>query len=200
MPIPVEPNMLALETAYERILCEILSEPLPSYGVPVGPLPDGMIETPARAAKAMVEMTAGYHVDIEGIFKTFDAEEYDELILERSIPFSSLCEHHLLPFVGVAHVGYIADGQIVGLSKLARLVEAYARRFQVQERMTQQIADAIESHLSPVGVIVVIEATHLCMELRGVRKPGVVTKTSVLRGLLKDDPAARAEAMSLIHS
>lgn len=192
--------MLALETAYERILCEILSEPLPSYGVPVGPLPDGMIETPARAAKAMVEMTAGYHVDIEGIFKTFDAEEYDELILERSIPFSSLCEHHLLPFVGVAHVGYIADGQIVGLSKLARLVEAYARRFQVQERMTQQIADAIESHLSPVGVIVVIEATHLCMELRGVRKPGVVTKTSVLRGLLKDDPAARAEAMSLIHS
>lgn len=197
--IPSGPNMIALEAAYESILCEVLSEPDTGYGVPLGPLPPGMVETPDRCAKAIVEMTAGYHVDVPAIFKTFDAEKYDELILERGIPFASLCEHHLLPFTGFAHVGYIADGKIVGLSKLARLVEAYARRFQVQERLTQQIANAIEEHLSPVGVIVVVEATHFCMELRGVRKPGVVTKTSVLRGLLKDDPAARAEAMSLIR-
>lgn len=184
-----EREQVELEIAYQTIIQRALP----------GAVPDGMLETPERCAKAIMEMTSGYGADIEGIFKTFDAEQYDELILERGIPFASMCEHHLLPFTGHAHVGYIADGKIVGLSKLARLVEAFARRFQVQERMTQQIADAIEEHLAPVGVIVVVEATHFCMELRGVRKPGVITKTSVLRGLLKEDPAARAEAMSLIR-
>lgn len=187
-------GLVELELAYQTILGHALPR---DEGAPFPP--EGMTETPARCAKAILEMTDGYRADIAGIFKTFDAEKYDELILEKGIPFASLCEHHLLPFTGFAHVGYIANGKIVGLSKLARLVDAYARRFQVQERLTQQIADAIEEHLAPVGVIVVVEATHFCMELRGVRKPGVVTKTSVLRGLLKNDAAARAEAMTLIR-
>ncbi len=163
------------------------------------PSRDGLAETPERAARAWRELTSGYSEDVQALFKTFEGDGYDELILLSNVPFSSLCEHHLLPFIGVAHIGYIAHGKIIGLSKLARLLEVYARRLQVQERLAMQIADAIEQHLSPLGTMVVIEAEHLCMGCRGVRKSGVTTTTSVMRGLLRDNVEARAEATALIR-
>lgn len=158
----------------------------------------GTKETPARAARAWLDLTAGYAVDVRRLLKCFDAEGHDEMVVVRGIPFYSLCEHHLLPFHGEAHVGYIPDGHIVGLSKVARLVDAYARRLQVQERMTDQIADALCDHVKARGVIVVVKATHLCMSMRGVQKPGALTVTSVVRGILKEDQRARAEAFELI--
>jgi len=129
------------------------------------------------------------------------AADHDEMVMVRDIPFASLCEHHLVPFIGRAHVAYIpaSDGRITGLSKLARLVDGFARRLQVQERMTTQIADAVESALAPRGVLVVVEAEHLCMSMRGVKKPGTVTVTSSVRGLFRSDPATRAEAMQFVH-
>ena len=129
------------------------------------------------------------------------AADHDEMVMVRDIPFASLCEHHLVPFIGRAHVAYIpnADGRITGISKLARLVDGYARRLQVQERMTTQIADAIETALDPRGVLVVVEAEHLCMSMRGVKKPGTLTVTSAVRGLFRRDPATRAEAMQFVH-
>ena len=129
------------------------------------------------------------------------AAEHDEMVMVRDIPFTSLCEHHMVPFIGKAHVAYIPgdDGRITGLSKLARLVDAYARRLQVQERMTSQIADTMERALEPRGVLVVVEAEHLCMAMRGVRKPGTLTITSAVRGLFRDDPRTRAEAMAFVH-
>ena len=131
---------------------------------------------------------------------TFEAQ-HDEMVMVRDIPFASLCEHHLVPFIGRAHVAYIPgdDGRVTGLSKLARLVDGFARRLQVQERMTTQVADAIDEVLSPRGVLVVIEAEHLCMSMRGVKKPGSVTVTSSVRGLFRNDIATRAEAMAFIH-
>jgi GTP cyclohydrolase I len=131
---------------------------------------------------------------------SFDVE-HDEMIMERDIPLASLCEHHLLPFIGRAHVAYIpgVDGRITGLSKLARLVDSFSRRLQVQERLTSQIADAIQSVLDPRGVLVVIQAEHLCMSMRGVRKPGAITVTSAVRGLFRDSAATRAEAMAFVH-
>lgn len=176
-----------IEVAYESILRA------------VGASGEGVAETPRRAAEAMAEMTSGYRVDVPALFKTFDGEHYDEMIVERGIPFTSLCEHHLLSFAGTVSIGYIPDGRIVGLSKLARLVEAYARRLQVQERLTVQVADAIEEHLKALGVIVVVEAQHSCMAVRGVRKPGVVAVTSALRGVMREDSNARAEALTLIY-
>lgn len=160
---------------------------------------EGIEDTPRRAADALIELTSGYAVDIPALFKTFDAEGYEEMVVVRDIAFSSLCEHHLLPFHGHAHVAYIPDGRVVGLSKIARLVDAYAHRLQVQERLTGQVADALMEHLSPKGVAVVMEAEHLCMSLRGPRKPGAVTGTSALRGEMLDEPEARAEALALIH-
>jgi GTP cyclohydrolase I len=145
----------------------------------------------------MAEMTGGYQVDVPGLFTTFDDGGYDELVALRDIEFASLCEHHLLPFSGVAHVAYLPDNRIVGLSKLARVVDAYARRLQTQELLTVQVADAIMGHLNPRGVAVVVEATHLCMALRGVRKAGATMTTSCLRGTLAN-PAARAETMALL--
>jgi GTP cyclohydrolase I len=131
---------------------------------------------------------------------TFEAE-HDEMVMVRDIPFTSLCEHHMVPFIGKAHVAYIPgdDGRITGLSKLVRLVDAYARRLQVQERMTTQIADTLQRVLLPKGALVVVEAEHLCMSMRGVRKPGTVTVTSAVRGLFRDDPRTRAEAMAFVH-
>jgi GTP cyclohydrolase I len=167
----------------------------------VGEDPDrpGLAETPARVARAAVEMYGGLHEDPASILnRTFDLG-HEELVLVKDIPFYSTCEHHLVPFHGVAHVGYIpsAEGLVTGLSKLARLVDAFARRPQVQERLTTQVVDALVSALRPLGAIVVVECEHLCMSMRGVRKPGAKTITSAVRGELRL-PAARAEALSLI--
>ncbi|GAA2560367.1 GTP cyclohydrolase I [Neomicrococcus aestuarii] len=160
---------------------------------------DGLQETPKRVAKAYAEIFAGLHMDPKEILsKSFDID-HEEMVLVKDIPFYSTCEHHLVPFHGRAHVGYIPgnDGRVTGLSKLARLVDMYARRPQVQERLTTQIVEAIESLLEPRGAIVVVECEHLCMSMRGVRKPGAMTVTSAVRGQLRQ-PATRAEAMSLI--
>jgi len=146
------------------------------------------------------EITDGLRSDpSDHLLTTFEAE-HDEIVLVRDIPFSSLCEHHLMPFIGVAHVGYVPgdDGRVTGLSKLARTVDGYARRLQVQERLTGQIVNSIESTLEPKGAIVVLEAEHLCMSIRGVTKPGALTVTSAVRGLFRADPRSRAEAMTLI--
>jgi GTP cyclohydrolase I len=162
---------------------------------------DGLRETPARVARAYAEILAGLYADPDAVLdKTFD-ENHRELVLVRDIPVSSLCEHHLLPFNGVAHVGYIpsVSGRVTGLSKIARVVDLYARRPQVQERITGQVAEALVRKLDPQGVIVVIDAEHLCMAMRGIRKPGSRTTTSAVRGLFQTSPSSRAEAMALIR-
>jgi GTP cyclohydrolase I len=162
---------------------------------------DGLTETPRRVASMYEELFAGLADDpMRHLTVTF-AAEHDEMVMVRDIPFASLCEHHLVPFIGRAHVAYIPneDGRITGLSKLARLVDGYARQLQVQERMTTQIADAIEAVLKPRGVLVVVEAEHLCMSMRGVKKSGTLTVTSSVHGLFRTDVATRAEAMQFIH-
>jgi len=170
--------------------------------IAVGEDPDrpGLKETPGRVARAYAETFAGLWQDPAEILSTTFDEDHDELVLVKDIPMYSTCEHHLVPFHGMAHIGYIpgADGRVTGLSKLARLVEVYARRPQVQERMTSQIADALADVLMPRGVIVVIEAEHLCMAMRGIRKPGASTVTSAVRGIFRENQATRSEAMSLI--
>jgi GTP cyclohydrolase I len=160
---------------------------------------DGLLDTPRRVAKMYTEMFAGLHNDPARHLRVTFPENYDEMVLVRDITFTSMCEHHLLPFTGVAHVAYLPNGRVTGLSKLARVVEEVSRRPQVQERMTQQIADLVETELESSGVAVVIEAEHSCMSIRGVRKPGSKTVTSALRGLFKTNPSTRAEVMSLIH-
>jgi len=162
---------------------------------------DGLVRTPARVAAMYEEIFGQVRADPTDYLTATFAAEHDEMVMVRDIPFSSLCEHHLVPFVGQAHGAYIPsdDGRITGLSKLARVVDGYARRLQVQERMTTQIAEAVERALTPRGVLVVIEAEHLCMSMRGVRKPGTTTVTSAVRGLFRSDPATRAEAMAFIH-
>lgn len=162
------------------------------------PRRDGLLETPNRAAVALTELTRGYGVDVPALLKTFDAEGYDEMVVQRGIHFYSLCEHHLLPFYGVVNIAYIPSGKIVGLSKLARLVDAYARRLQVQERLTNQVAEALFNHLDAVGVMVVVEAEHLCMAMRGVECADAETNTSAVRGAMRSKPEARAEALSLL--
>jgi GTP cyclohydrolase I len=161
---------------------------------------DGLAETPARVARAYAEQFSGLFQDPENVLGTVFDADHDELILVRDIEVYSTCEHHLVPFFGRAHVAYIPNekGQITGLSKLARLVDVYARRPQVQERMTSQIADALMHVLEPRGALVVIEAEHLCMSMRGVRKPGAKTVTSAVRGSIRDNASTRAEAMSLL--
>ncbi|MGP7960108.1 GTP cyclohydrolase I FolE [Sanguibacter sp. A247] len=169
--------------------------------IAVGEDPDreGLQETPARVARAYAEVFAGLGQDPADVLGTTFDIGHDEMILVKDIELYSTCEHHLVPFHGVAHVGYIpgADGRVTGLSKLARLVEVFARRPQVQERLTSQIADALVTHLAPRGVLVVVECEHLCMSMRGVRKPGARTVTSAVRGQMRD-VATRAEAMSLV--
>lgn len=166
----------------------------------VGEDPDreGLRETPMRVARAYTEIFDGLQADPAEILSTTFDLDHDEMVLVRDIEVWSTCEHHLLPFTGVAHVAYIpSKGRITGLSKLARLVDAYAKRPQVQERLTSQVADALVEHLHPQGVMVVVECEHLCMTMRGVRKPGAKTVTSAVRGVMAH-PATRAEAMSLI--
>ena len=163
---------------------------------------DGLQATPGRVARMFAEVIAGTSEDPSRHLTTTFEADHDEIVLVRDIPFASMCEHHLLPFIGRAHVGYIpgSDGRITGLSKLARLVDGFARRLQVQERLTSQIANAVQQVLDPAGVIVVLEAEHLCMSIRGVAKPGATTVTSAIRGHFRDDPRGRAEALSLIHA
>ncbi len=168
----------------------------------IGEDPDrgGLADTPARVARALAEQFSGLHIDPSTVLATSFDENHNEMILMRDIDLYSTCEHHLVPFFGKAHVGYIPgrDGRVTGLSKLARLVDGYARRPQVQERLTTQIADALVRRLQPAGAIVVIEAEHLCMAMRGIRKPGAVTTTSAVRGIFQSQDRTRAEAMSLI--
>jgi GTP cyclohydrolase I len=165
------------------------------------PSRDGLLNTPSRVANMYQELFSGLDDDPGRHLTVTFAAEHDEMVMVRDIPFASLCEHHLVPFIGRAHLAYIPgdDGRITGLSKLARLVDGFARRLQVQERMTTQIADAIEAALGPRGVLVVVEAEHLCMSMRGVKKPGTLTVTSAVRGLFRKDAATRAEAMQFVH-
>jgi len=168
----------------------------------IGEDPDreGLLETPARFLKAWEEYTRGYREKPEEILKSFEdgAQSCDEMVIVRDIPVYSLCEHHLAPFFGKAYVGYVPDKRILGLSKISRLVEIYGRRLQVQERLTNQIADALDTHLQPLGVAVVIECRHMCMESRGVRHTGTATVSSALRGSIKTNADTRREFLSLI--
>ncbi len=165
------------------------------------PSRDGLQETPARVARMYAEVCSGLHEDpADYLIRTFDLE-HDEMVMVRDIPVYSLCEHHLLPFFGVAHVAYIPQkgGMITGLSKLARLVDGFSRRLQIQERLTSQVAGAIQRTLEPQGTLVVIEAEHLCMSMRGVQKPGAVTVTSAVHGVFRDEVSTRLEAMRFIE-
>jgi GTP cyclohydrolase I len=187
---PAEADLPRIERAVREIL------------IAIGEDPDreGLAETPARVARVYAEQFSGLSQHPEDVLGTVFDADHDELILVRDIEVYSTCEHHLVPFFGRAHVAYIPNekGQITGLSKLARLVDVYARRPQVQERMTSQIADALMHVLEPRGALVVIEAEHLCMSMRGVRKPGAKTVTSAVRGMIRDSARTRAEAMSLL--
>lgn len=177
----------------ERAVREILAA--------VGEDPDreGLLETPARVARMYAELFSGLHEDPRRHLGKAFTEKYDELVLVRDIAFNSVCEHHLLPFMGQAHIGYIPNGRVLGLSKLARVVEVVSHRPQVQERMTEQIADLLEHDLGAKGVAVVIEASHTCMTVRGVRKPGSLCVTSAMKGIFRANVSSRAEVMSLIN-
>jgi len=178
----------------ERAVREIL------IAIGEDPEREGLRETPERVARMYAEVFAGLRQDPRRYLETVFEERYDELVVLRDIPFYSFCEHHLLPFEGRAHVAYLPDGRVVGLSKLARVVDAFARRPQVQERLTAQIADALMEALRPKGVAVVMEATHMCMTCRGVKKPGSIMVTSAIRGLCRTDARTRAEVMSLLRN
>ena len=161
---------------------------------------DGLLDTPARVARSYTELLRGYEEDPpEHLDRQFDVD-HSEMVIVKDIAFSSMCEHHMLPFIGRAHIAYLpgAGGKVCGLSKLARVVDGYAKRLQVQERLTGQVADALVDRLAAVGVLVVIEAEHLCMSMRGVQKPGSMTTTSAVRGLLKENAVTRSEALGLI--
>jgi GTP cyclohydrolase I len=184
-----EVDLRAIESAVRTILKAI------------GEDPDrpGLVDTPRRVARMYREMFSGLRVDPARHLRVTFPEEYDEIVLVRDISFTSMCEHHLLPFSGIAHVAYIPKGRVTGLSKLARVVDEVARRPQVQERMTGQIADMVERELDSQGVAVVVSAEHSCMSIRGIRKPGSRTVTSALRGVFKSNESSRAEVMSLIN-
>lgn len=179
----------------ERAIAELL------LAIGEDPTRDGLRDTPARVARAYKEIFSGIHTDPTEVLTTNFDLGHEELVLVKGIEFYSVCEHHLLPFFGVAHIGYVPGfgGKITGLSKLARVVDLYAKRPQVQERLTTQIADAIETALQPAGVIVVMEAEHLCMSMRGIKKTSALTVTSTARGSLKTDPA-KAEVLTLIRN
>lgn len=164
------------------------------------PTREGLLKTPSRVAKAFLELTTGYHVDIDALInRAIFNEDYNEMVVVKDISFYSLCEHHLLPFFGTAHVAYVPKGKIVGLSKIPKLVDVFARRLQVQERMTQQIAEILMKKLSPHGVGVVIEARHLCMEMRGAKSQNSPTVTSAMLGAFHSDARTRKEFLSFIH-
>jgi GTP cyclohydrolase IA len=196
LPLPANLSPDVDRGRIERAVREIL------HAIGEDPEREGLLDTPARVARMYAETCSGLHEDASRHLKvTFDAG-HDEMIMVRDISMFSMCEHHLVPFFGKAHVAYIpnTDGRVTGLSKLARLVDGYSRRPQVQERLTTQIADAIESSLDPRGVLVVIEAEHMCMAMRGIRKSGASTVTSAVRGIFRTDSAARAEAMRFIET
>ena len=161
---------------------------------------DGIKDTPARVAKMYTELLAGMHEDPQKHIRKAFKEKYNEVVLLRDIPFYSICEHHLMPFIGSAHIAYLPTGTVLGVSKLARIIDCFSRRLQVQERLTDQIADFIMSNLEPLGVAVVLEASHSCMTIRGIKKPGSVMVTSSLRGIFKKDPRSRSEVLSLMHN
>jgi GTP cyclohydrolase IA len=191
----IEPNIEAMidKGRIEKAVREIIEA--------LGEDPDreGLLETPERVAAFYAEVFDGVHRDPGDVVDAFFGEEhYQEIVMVREIPFYSMCEHHFVPFHGQAHVAYIPRGRVTGLSKLARLVEGFARRPQMQERLTAQVADALTERLEPLGVMVVVEAEHLCMSMRGVKKPGATTVTSAVRGIMESQPATRAEAMSLL--
>jgi len=167
----------------------------------VGEDPDreGLLETPARVARMYAELFSGLHEDPRVYLRKFFSEQYDEVVLVRDISFNSMCEHHMLPFMGQAHIGYVPNGRVIGLSKLARVVEAVARRPQVQERMTETIANLLLEELEAKGVAVVIEATHTCMTIRGIRKPGSLCVTSAMKGIFRSNLSSRSEVMKLIY-
>jgi GTP cyclohydrolase I len=206
-PRPDVPDLTPSAAAGEAVAPEMdtprIEKAVREILIAIGEDPDreGLAGTPARVARSYAEQFAGLHQRPEDVLTSLFDEGHDEMVIVRDIELYATCEHHLLPFIGVAHIGYIPNGkgQITGLSKLARLVEVFARRPQVQERMTSQIADALESTIEPRGVIVIIEAEHLCMSMRGVRKPGARTVTSAVRGVFRDSARTRAEAMSLVH-
>lgn len=160
---------------------------------------EGLKYTPQRVAAMYAELLAGMHEDPSENVQSVFTEKYDEVVLLRDIPFYSICEHHLMPFIGSAHVAYLPSGMVLGVSKLARIVDCFSHRLQVQERLTDQIADFLMTSLKPQGVVVVLEASHSCMTIRGVKKPGSVMVTSALRGIFKRDPKSREEIMSLMH-
>jgi GTP cyclohydrolase I len=160
---------------------------------------EGLKKTPERVARMYTELLGGMHEDIKKHLKSTFIEKYDEIVLLRDIPFYSICEHHLMPFIGSAHVAYLPTGAVLGISKLARIVDCFARRLQTQERLTFQIADFLMDHLKSQGVAVILEASHSCMTIRGIKKPGSAMVTSALRGLFRRDPKSRNEVLSLMH-
>jgi len=178
----------------EKAVREILA----AVGEDVGR--EGLKATPARVAAMYQELLAGMNEDPQEHVQTAFRENYDEIVLLRDVPFYSMCEHHLMPFIGSAHVAYLPAGVVLGVSKLARIVDCFARRLQVQERLTEQIADFIMKSVNPLGVAVVLEASHSCMTIRGIKKPGSVMVTSSVRGIFRRDPRSRSEVMSLIHN
>ena len=167
-------------------------------GIGEDPKREGLRETPDRVARMCEEIFAGLHVDPMATVKTLTSDSHDEIVLVRNIPFYSMCEHHLLPFLGVAHVAYLPADRVMGISKLARIVDLHSRRLQIQERRTTEVTETIMQSIQPRGALAVIEAEHLCMTMRGVKKPGARTVTSAVRGIFRENPATRAEALSLI--
>lgn len=161
---------------------------------------EGLRDTPSRVAKMYGELLAGMHEDPKKYIGKVFTEQYNEIVLLRDIPFYSICEHHLMPFIGMAHVAYLPDGKVLGVSKLARIVDSFARRLQVQERLTEQISGFIMESLKPKGVAVLLEASHSCMTIRGIRKPGSVMVTSALRGIFIRDSRSRSEVLGLMHN
>jgi len=196
-PAPAANAGLSIGTVDHERIARAVREIL----IAVGEDPDreGLLETPARVARMYAEMFSGLHADAGIHLKKVFTETYDEVVLIRDISFCSMCEHHLLPFSGMAHIGYMPDGKVVGLSKLARVVETVARRPQVQERLTEEIANLVESELGAKGVAVVVEASHSCMTIRGVKKPGSLCVTSSMKGKFRTNQSSRAEILQLIY-
>ena len=188
-PTTSEVDLPRIEKAVREIL----------IGIGEDPDRDGLLETPARVARMYAEMFSGLRQDPHEHTGKFFEEKYDEVVLVRDISFSSMCEHHLLPFGGKAHIGYMPNGKVIGLSKLARVLEVVARRPQVQERLTETVADLLVDALDAKGVAVIIEADHSCMTIRGVRKPGSLTITSAMRGIFRSNLSSRSEIMQLIY-